>query len=426
MVQTSDINVAMKIITSEEGPLIPFSNLCDTYTTVSSFATEILNYFLNHIKRRMNFQRPCNLSKSEALQIASACFKKEWPRLRESDISVSRMQLGLNNEIYGVSRATAVDDVEPSKLVIRKFGTVSQNLNPEVTINQRAGMWLSEENEKIVFAELGRHGLGPKLYGQIPGYRVEEFIDCHNVTYEESLDPEIEADIAKNLAHIHSLQLPLLPKPAYKFVDVMRAILVNVRRHKQFFETIHNDEVKQVFNHDFEGELQFMEYLLEEKHNRIVFIHWDPHFGNIAVLNNHVNEKKTMIFDCEIACYNTRGKDFGTFLLSRSGFYPVLRPDRRIESMSEFATFLQAYLNEAEALFPDFDSNGKDSLDHVMMETLIGGMTGCLCYMLRFMYLAAEMKGEGGVADSLLTFVPALFQGFKECKYAFSCGLKID
>ena len=62
-----------------------------------------------------------------------------------------------------------------------------------------------------------------------------------------------------------------------------------------------------------------------------------------------------------------------------------------------------------------------DSLDHVMAETLVGGMTSSLCYLLRFMFLVAKKRSadpDSCEAKTLATHMPVLFEAFTQCKEA--------
>ena len=266
---------------------------------------------LSSLTTAMDFQRPNHLSRREALQLISGFFPKEWRQISESDIHVDRAQVGLNNEIYFVSREASNAPMEPSKLVIRKFSSIARDLDAEDGKKQAAGMWISAIEETVVCMEMAKRGLGPQLYGIFEGGRIEEFIDCHNITHAEACQPDIEQDIAINLARMHSSRLPL-KKPAYRFIDALRSIHRDAMEQRSFYQSMGDETLMKVVQHDYESEFKLMEPLLDLKHNRMVFMHWDSHFGNIVVRNKlQQGQSKTMILDYEIAGYNMRGKGLG-------------------------------------------------------------------------------------------------------------------
>ena len=93
---------------------------------------------------------------------------------------------------------------------------------------------------------------------------------------------------------------------------------------------------------------------------------------------------KVMLIDLENTSYNIRGKDIGLlfsqFLLSN--FEQGSFPDE-----DYCKEFLLEYQQETQKLgyIEDFDPKGKDSLDHLYFESLIGTLVSALCFNLFLM-----------------------------------------
>ena len=377
----------------------------------------------------LDFDHPVALSKAEAIRLVGQFFSKEWKNLKEEDISISRCQTGVNNEVYFVSRVAENGITEPNKVVIRKYSSVGgseeikKEMEKEMAKDGGHMDFKAPVVEQIVIQmELADRGLGPQLYGIFDGGRIEELIDCRKITFAEARDPVLEADIAVNMARIHATRLPLR-KPNYLFIDILRHIHGMLRGGLPYYQSLGNELLLSIVTHDYPSEFQKLEPLLSFRHNRMVLMNWDPHLDNIAVLNHpRDGQLKTMIFDYEMAGYNTRGKDLGLFLISRSGFFPIATEDQKLESNEQFFPFLRAYQQEVVKEFAgeDIDVNGIDSLDHLMAESLIGGMVSCLKFLLLISGLSGKMSGKGEFVEKAMKLIPSLFRGFIQCRDALA------
>jgi hypothetical protein len=282
--------------------------------------------------------RPVNLSPAAALELVTQFLPLEWSRLKESDIRVSRSELGISNEVYFVERVAGNGIREPNKVVIRKYAEHAED---------KDGVWTgfvtmcaSHQDQAVTHMQLAHESLGAKQYGLFAGGRIEEWIDCRHLTYEDACKPVIEEDIATQLARIHALDLPFR-KPAFSYMHVLRTMFEDFSHLIPRIEEQGNESLTQIAKYDYPSLLNWMEPMMKlGSKQRMVFTNWDPHFGNIAVLNNpSAGGPKTMIFDFEAASYNMRGKDLCLFLLTRSGFHPHVRPDRKLESNAKFFPF---------------------------------------------------------------------------------------
>lgn len=57
--------------------------------------------------------------------------------------------------------------------------------------------------------------MGPKLHGIFPEGRIEEFVESRPLATHELSNPKISTEIARKLARIHQLHIPILKKPDY-------------------------------------------------------------------------------------------------------------------------------------------------------------------------------------------------------------------
>lgn len=69
--------------------------------------------------------------------------------------------------------------------------------------------------ESVVFTLLAERKLGPKLYGVFGDGRVEEYIHSRSLETPEIRMPVVSAKIARILAQIHQLTMPVEKTPTY-------------------------------------------------------------------------------------------------------------------------------------------------------------------------------------------------------------------
>ena len=293
------------------------------------------------------------------------------------------------NQVYVVSNIKTKQ--EPRKVVVRIYGG-----NQVTDAKKQSIKPLTVQEELVLVCELGRRNLAPKLYGFWNEGRIEEFIDSHQMSEEESNTPDIETDLAKNLARFHAVDNVPLAKPTYYFGTVLRnhyrgaaSEIAKILANDQLF-SIHS-----IMKHDWEKEIDWLEPLIDIKRHRMVLMHWDTHLQNIGVRNKSNEPKsfngnnnqllKTFLYDYEFSCYNMRGKDIGLFLVSKVGLigtndFKFPNEPAEFPRPENFKLFITEYMKECSVLFDDWDESGKDSLDHIVMESILGLMVSCICY----------------------------------------------
>ena len=338
-------------------------------------------------------KRPNDLTPQEAIDVIGQFMPNKWKILQPEDVEIKRVQTGFVNQVYIVSNTsnntssnTTINNKEPNKVVIRKYmGNMVQD-NTQHLLKP-----LTRTQELLLVCELGRRNMAPKLYGFFDGGRIEEFIEMHQMTEEESLSPVYECDLAKNLARFHAVDNLPFPRPGYDFRDSLRDLhSVGKKVFDRFLAKEAYKDAHHIFAHDWESELNWLSPFLHPSKHRMVLMHWDPHLQNIGIRHNKQKtdtELSTIIYDYELSSYNMRGKDLGLLLMSRVGLLDpkIIHKENAIKfpSETECRSFLIEYMKECKILFmDDWDETALDSFHHIMMEAMIGGMVSCMCLLL--------------------------------------------
>ncbi|VEL40865.1 unnamed protein product, partial [Protopolystoma xenopodis] len=102
------------------------------------------------------------------------------------------------------------DEGIPSKVLIRVYGEVLRNNLDSLVL------------DSVIFALLSEKRLGPRLYGVFRGGRIEEYIASRPLRTDELRIPCISAEIARHLARLHLLNMPLPKSPVFLFKMLAR------------------------------------------------------------------------------------------------------------------------------------------------------------------------------------------------------------
>ena len=229
----------------------------------------------------------------------------------------------------------------------------------------------------------------------------------------------------------YPLHVPM-PNPGYNFMDVLW------QNWNSYLSENPTDQTED----DFTSELKWLDPLIRNDHHRIVLMNWDPHFANVSIRTNpKEGELKTIIFDFEMAGYNMRGKDLGLLLLAIGGstaadFNPLLPLNVEFPSTEICRMFFDFYLKECETHFDDIDRNGIDSFDHLMIESLLGGMVSMLCFLFVHLRSAKQLTGDlagdfgekmkfmkKNIRDSYFKSKKLLHELFPEYKKIMACDV---
>lgn len=245
-----------------------------------------------------------------------------------------------------------------------------------------------ETSEGILFFANGFHGLGPKLLGVFDGGRVEEFIPSHRLTEIDLLEQNLSLELARKLARFHSLHLPV-PKQKRDLL-YMSAIYQDEYEKEKLMKIIKdfslNPDGCSFLDEDYHIEHAFLRSFESKVGGRLVLCHGDLNKNNILVRDtpDSFNER-IMLIDYELAAIDFRGVDLAGLLLGRiyemndnGVFLPVCDyPDDNYRRM-----IVTEYLKETKKLnYFEFDANGIDSVEHVMLEVDFFVMYGLQFYI---------------------------------------------
>lgn len=318
------------------------------------------------------------LSVTDALQLISTFFPKEWAQTIVKDIQIQKVTGGLMNTLQYIRRTTTAT-TEPSALLIRQFGLEGNFKEPQGT-----SIDLSAAQQAVVYWEMSRRGWGPQIFGLFPGGRLEEHIDsCHTLTAAEATQPLIRRDIARAYARLHSLQLPLRQssfatvvrdlseRAESKGEEVLRALLEveDPTNTVGDFATVFRET-------DWARELAWVAGLFEKHKCKPTITHGDTNFLNILVKNSITgnNGCGVMLIDYETVSYGYRGFDIGGHFNER--MYCYNQPESQLTGFAapdedEQRSFCISYLQEMRDLGQEVSSEF-DSVDHLLLEAEIG------------------------------------------------------
>ncbi len=232
-----------------------------------------------------------------------------------------------------------------------------------------------EATEGIVFFANGIEGLGPKLLGVFDGGRVEEFVPSHRLTEADLADDNNARELIRKLARFHALQLPVSKKKR----DLLH---ISATYQDQYIKenivklatrcNVNLDELSYL-EEDYVVEHSFLRSFESKVGGRLVLCHGDLNKNNILVRDTPDKfDERVMLIDYELAGRDYRGCDLAALLISRT---VEMKDDGKFHIVCEWPDddyrrmIFTEYLLETKKLnYFEFDENGLDSIDHVMME----------------------------------------------------------
>jgi len=299
-----------------------------------------------------------------------------WKHVTKDNIVLKRISGGLTNVVLYCS-------VPQSSLKSRNPGdSASSSVPTEVllrlygAIYYREGQLDSLIKDNVVFTILSERRLGPKLYAVFAEGRLEEFVPSRSLAGpgDEVRDPEISAVIARKMARIHRLSVPI-SKDNVWLADALKnyAREIDEVRTRGEGAAAADSNVPAVaaklLAFDYEAEIEWMFKFLSRVHSPVVFCHNDVQGGNIllrheAAASDEVNgsvdqlEDRVIPIDYEYCAYNYRAFDlanhFSEWMYDYShGDYPFYkRTSRFFPSKERQIEFFHSYLFDFAAATP--------------------------------------------------------------------------
>ncbi|KAJ6646205.1 Choline kinase alpha [Pseudolycoriella hygida] len=311
-----------------------------------------------------------NYSKARALDLGITFVGDEWKCLQEDDITVNILSGGFSGRLYIVEDVSSTSNKNPNKkFLVRLYG--GKLIDKDDVC--KAGK--CETSEGIVFFANAMKGLGPKLLGVFDGGRVEEFVPSHRINEVDLSDENTERELIRKLARFHALQVPVSKKKrdllyisaTYQDEYVRENILKITDRLDLSYDYI------EYLDEDYEDEHSFLRSFEAKVGGRLVLCHGDLNRNNILYRDtpDQFNER-VMLIDYELAATDYRGTDLGLWMMNRMF---SMNEDGSFEQVTDWPDInhrrmlVTEYLNETRKLnYFEFDENGIDSIDHVLME----------------------------------------------------------
>lgn len=223
----------------------------------------------------------------------------------------------MSNHLFRCSlpESTILTSGEPAQILLRLYGEQSKNCDMSIQLE--------------IFKLLSMKELGPRLYGNFNEGRLEEFLPANALTSEEVMDSEISSIIAKKIATVHSLDVPIDRNNTWltERLDDWSDDLLNLRRGGSSAAAIKfNDGLggvggghatreiaRKLLAIDFVREIKFLRGILDRTRSPIVFSHNDLHQGNILLARYSKRrptlEERIVLIDFEYCSYNYRAYD---------------------------------------------------------------------------------------------------------------------
>uniref|UniRef100_A0AC34Q9K8 Choline kinase n=1 Tax=Panagrolaimus sp. JU765 TaxID=591449 RepID=A0AC34Q9K8_9BILA len=290
-----------------------------------------------------------------------------WKTVSLENMKITRIKGGMSNMLF-LCRLTENHppiDNEPDKVLLRVY------FNPETESHLVA--------ESVIFTLLSERHLGPKLYGIFSGGRLEEYIPSRPLHCAEIAVPTISNKIARRLAHVHQLEVPIWKEPDY-LCDALERWLHQLATipsaHSTFDlpESYHEFSPKTLTIKDLEEEIEFLRQRINYSTSKVSFCHNDLQEGNIllpkassgnirlpvsdesttsnslSAFNPH--DPRLVLIDFEYASYNYRGFDFANHFVEYSINYDIDEPPYYEIHPEDFPStvhmfkFMMSYLSE--------------------------------------------------------------------------------
>ncbi|CAF9911035.1 MAG: hypothetical protein GOMPHAMPRED_007279 [Gomphillus americanus] len=336
------------------------------------------------------------ISSTKALQLVKPYMSIEWLHTSIKEVQLRRITGGFTNRLYLLTRTTP-SIKEPACILIRFFGIQGPLQDPP-----ESNTTLSSTEQALVYYEMGRRGWGPKLYGTFRGGRLEEWIDAHPLTPEESKDPVIRRDIARSYARLHMLLLPIACSFSQPLLHELKSLGQRAEEFAQCLLVNSEERVREFANvlksTDWTSELGWVFALFVKHSCQFAFVIGDANYLNVLV-KNHKSECQVMLIDYETLIHGPRGFDIGGHFNERMYCYDGqdnVLSGHPAPDLQEQLLFCKEYLREEHSLSRELAD--RDTVAHLLIESKIGRLFHILYSVL--------MCFSGGLTEK-----PALLAG---------------
>jgi len=286
------------------------------------------------------------------------------------------------------------DDELVKKFLIRLYG------GKVIGGDESKYLTLDRSTQILIYYLCGEIGCGPKIYGSFNGGRLEEFIPCRLMVTDDLNNSTLRQNFASKLARIHNLKLPITSK----ILDTLEMAKESLKLfdtadgheyHQKLAAQMGPLDISYIFEFDWRSAIEWMIDVGKKFETRHVLCTNDMNIANALIRDkpDKFGEYVTLV-DYELASMNPRGIDLGNHFLFHtidvnsptflSGIdYPS--EDLRQKIIGEYLEQSKIFHNGS-----DWDENGIDSIEHVLLEA----EHGCLQKTLFFLGFMLEPKDE--------------------------------
>jgi len=238
--------------------------------------------------------------REKAHQLCREYLQGSWKLVGAKQLEIRQISGGLSNLVFyvGLPQGQGRGGREPHCILLRLFGELSQT-----PVHQYRMI-----TETVVFTMLAERNLGPRLFGVFPGGRLEEFIPGHPLTTVEMRSQEFSEQIARNVALVHSLEVPVSKEPTW-LADTMRSYLHRLSICPERVPEEEREHAVALANWDVRQEVDWLLGFLKTVDSPVVFSHNDINTGNILVREDPSSWDPVVFIDYEFAAYNYRAFD---------------------------------------------------------------------------------------------------------------------
>ncbi|XP_023214832.1 choline/ethanolamine kinase-like isoform X1 [Centruroides sculpturatus] len=280
-----------------------------------------------------------------------------WKNANTSNLIIREIKISPTSLIYYCSLnddENPSDDKGPTEIVFRIF-----RMEHEVDYDKIA-------TKAIIFTLLSERKIGPKLLGIFAEYRLEEYIQGDGLTYEELSNPNTSIAVAKHLAKLHSLQLPI-EKRITIFKETKRYL-----SEKSQEESSKISELISSFN--LMDELEWLTNKLESMKLSVVFSHNNLNASNIRIENNNkfCMEDRIVFLGFSRCSYNYRAYDIAEYFFQwcidcpKNPFHVEINY-KRYPNLEQQLLFIRTYLTWS--CWPINERNNPSNMeDHLLNE----------------------------------------------------------
>ncbi|CAH9128336.1 unnamed protein product [Cuscuta epithymum] len=264
-------------------------------------------------------------------------------------LKVIHLSGAMTNLVYRISWPTKTETVSRNVLV-RVYG-------------EGVELLFSRTDEILTFEYVSKKGFGPRLLGQFPWGRVEEFIDVRTLSASDLRDPNISSLIAVKLREFHNIGMPC--KKNVVLWDRLRDWLGKAKG-------LCSQEDREEFKlDDCEKEIVTLEKELSRNSPEIGFCHNDLQYGNMMFDDR---TRSITIIDYEYSSYNPIAYDFANHFCEMAADYHTDTPHvldyTKYPGPEERHRFIHSYLNSPGCYQGSINSDVKQLVDDAERYTL--------------------------------------------------------